>query len=179
MTDGKTTKPGDLKAFEHLLDSYGSDRTRWPAPQRLEFAGLVAGSPVAKRLYREAEAFDRLLDLAPAPASDEALLVDRIASAAFADAPEEAPRWQPAHREGAMKRSGVPSRSLMSRVSWPAASVLAASLVLGAVAGFSGALDNAMGPIVVASFEDGTGDIEVGLVALDSATSPASEEDLL
>lgn len=178
MTDGKTSYPGDLEAFERLLDSYGSDRTRWPAPQRLEFAGLLASNPEAQRLYREAEAFDGLLDLAPRPKTDKAALVERIAAAAFADAPDETPRWQVAALKRAMERPRPAPRSYFRRVSWQVSSVLAASLVLGAFTGFSGMLDRTVGPLVV-SADDGLTDGEVGQLALDSGTVPPSEEDLL
>lgn len=177
MTDGKA-HPGDLEAFRRLLDGYGSDRTRWPAPQRLEFAGLLAGNPEAQSLYREAEAFDRLLNLAPRPKSDKAALVDRIATAAFAEVPEDTPRWQVATLKRAMERPSEP-KGFFGRVSWPVTSVLAASLVIGAFAGFSGALDPAANPLVMAEADDGLTDAEVGQLALDSGTTPASEEDLL
>jgi hypothetical protein len=180
MTDGKTSHPGDLEGFEHLLDSYGSDRTRWPAPQRLEYAGLLTGNAEAQRLFSEAEAFDRLLDLAPRPKTDKAALVDRIAAAAFADAPDVTPRWQVAALKRAMERPQAPKPSYFKRVSWQVTSVLAASLVLGTLTGFSGMLDRTVGPFVTASAtDDGLTDVEVGQLALDSGTVPPSEEDLL
>jgi hypothetical protein len=177
MTDGKA-HPGDLEAFQRLLDGYGSDRTRWPAPQRLEFAGLLAGNPDAQRLYREAEAFDHLLDLAPRPKGDKAALVDRIAAAAFSELPDETPRWQTANLKRSMERPSEP-KGFFGRVSWPVTSMLAASLVIGAFAGFSGALDRAVPPLATAEVDDGLTDVEVGQLALDSGTGPVSEEDLL
>ena len=179
MTDGKTSHPGDLEAFERLLDSYGSDRTRWPAPQRLEFAGLLAGNADAQRLYREAEAFDRLIDLAPRPKTDKSALVERIAAAAFADTPDETPRWQVTALKRAIERPQQPARNYFKRVSWQVSSVLAASLVLGAFTGFSGMLDRTVGPLVNVASEDGLTDVEVGQLALDSGTVLQSEEDLL
>jgi hypothetical protein len=179
MTDGKTSHPGDLEAFERLLDGYGSDRTRWPAPQRLEFASLLASNPEAQRMCREAEAFDRLIDLAPRPKTDKAALVERIAAAAFADTPDETPRWQVSALKRAIERPQQPSRTYSKRVSWQVGSVLAASLVLGAFTGFSGMLDRAVGPLVTAAQDDGLPDREVGQLALDSGTVPLSEEDLL
>jgi hypothetical protein len=178
MTDGKASHPGELDAFQRLLEGYGSDRTRWPAPQRLEFAGLLTGNPEAQRLYREAEAFDRLLDLAPRPRSDKAALVERIATAAFAEVPDETPRWQAATLKRATDRPQEP-KGFMRRISWQVTSVLAASLVIGAFAGFSGALDRAVGPLVMTASEDKLTDVEVGQLALDSGTVPSAEEDLL
>ena len=179
MTDGKTSHPSDLEAFERLLDGYGSDRTRWPAPQRLEFAGLLASNADAQRLCREAEAFDRLIDMAPRPKTDKAALVERIAAAAFADAPDETPRWQVTALKRAIESPQQPARNSFKRVSWQVSSVLAASLVLGAFTGFSGMLDRAVGPLVTAAQDDVLTDVEVGQLALDSGTVPQSEEDLL
>ena len=52
--------------LKDVLDAYGADRTRWPAASRREISALLAVSQEARRLVAEAEAFDRLLDAAPA-----------------------------------------------------------------------------------------------------------------
>jgi hypothetical protein len=130
-------------------------------------------------LYSEAEAFDRLIDLAPRPKTDKAAFVERIAAAAFADAPDETPRWQVAALKRAMERPQPTRRGYLRRVSWQVSSVLAASLVIGAFTGFSGMLDRTVGPLVDVASDDGLTDVEVGQLALDSGTVAPSEEDLL
>ena len=50
-----------LGKLERTLDAYGSDQARWPASRRRELAPLVASSPRARELMREAAAFDRLV----------------------------------------------------------------------------------------------------------------------
>lgn len=77
------TKSG-LELLDHVLAAYGSDRTRWPASSRLELAELIAHSDGARAMLAEAEALDRLLDMAPAVASARvAALSDRIAAQAL------------------------------------------------------------------------------------------------
>lgn len=75
-----TVKKTGLELLEEVLDAYGADRTRWPADVRRQLAPLVSSSPEARRMMAEAEAFDRLLDLAPAlPQAKVTALADRIA----------------------------------------------------------------------------------------------------
>lgn len=119
----ETLRLADLEA---ALDTYGADRTRWPAPLRHALSGLIASSEEAQKLLDDAERFDRLLDMAPGPsAADLARLSDRIVAAA-----ERQPRMitsRPAPVE-------VPRRA--REFGW-AAAALAASLVLGILAGQS------------------------------------------
>ncbi len=74
MTEKTTREGADLTAFVEVLETFGSDRTRWPAPVRRDFAGLLATSADAQARMREAEALDRLLDLAPPPQIDTSAL---------------------------------------------------------------------------------------------------------
>ena len=69
--------------LEHLLDVYGSDRTRWPVDARTSAGQLATRDRAARRLLGEAEALDRVLERAPLPSlAKEAALADRIMSAA-------------------------------------------------------------------------------------------------
>ncbi len=121
--------PVGLDKLEAALDTYGADRTRWPAPLRLTLSGLIAGSAEAQRMLRDAEAFDRLLDSAPQyDAGRLGQLSERIASAA-----ERQPRLvsdRPASATQAAARPGF-----LRRYNGFAATALAASLVLGVFAG--------------------------------------------
>src|SRR5262245_24660537 len=86
MSDKNTIDENEMEAFEQLLASHGADRTRWPAPARLRFAPLLSVSAEARRRLAEAEALDRLLDLAPAPRTNQSALADGIVAAALAEA---------------------------------------------------------------------------------------------
>jgi hypothetical protein len=122
-----------LDKLEAALDTYGADRTRWPAPLRHALSGLIAGNTEAQRLMKDAEAFDRLLD--EAPHYDMARLdglAERIAAAA-----ERQPR---------VVSSGTkPFRPVMRYHHGFAATALAASLVLGLFAGQSNAINALLG----------------------------------
>lgn len=174
MTDKTMMEANGFAALEEVLERFGSDRTRWPAPLRRNLAGLLAESAEAKARLREAEALDRLLDLAPEPEIDTRALADRILAAAIAEAPAAAAlpsvavvppaplsRRPPMHRER----------------EWPAAALLAASLVLGTLFGVSGTFDQAVAPLVA----DASGDVEFdsGQIAFDSDAFSMFEEDLL
>jgi hypothetical protein len=121
--------PVGLDKLEAALDTYGADRTRWPAPLRLTLSGLIAGSAEAQKMLRDAEAFDRLLDKAPQYDSSRlAQLSARIASAA-----ERQPRL--VSDRAAPATETTPRRGFMRRYNGLAATALAASLVLGVFAG--------------------------------------------
>jgi hypothetical protein len=122
-----------LDKLEATLDTYGADRTRWPAPLRHALSGLIAGNTEAQRLMKDAEAFDRLLD--EAPHYDMARLdglAERIAAAA-----ERQPRL--------VTSSVKPFRPVTRYRHGFAATALAASLVLGVLAGQSNAINALLG----------------------------------
>jgi hypothetical protein len=116
-----------LDKLEATLDTYGADRTRWPAPVRHMLSGLIAGNPEAQKLLKDAEAFDRLLDKAPrydAVRLDK--LRERIAAAAARQPRLISTRSHQAAAGPALRRQ----HGLV-------ATALAASLVLGIFAGQS------------------------------------------
>ncbi len=141
----------EIEALSALVDRFGADRTRWPAPERLRFAGLLKDSAEARRLLTEAAAFDRLLDMAPlVDDKRQPALVDRIVATAVDTEPQVAAT---AGRErDATGRAGGGVRNLAAAraartaprrfgsSSWPAAALLAASLALGIFAGSTGLL---------------------------------------
>lgn len=169
MTDKSTKEGTGLDALEQVLDRFGADRTRWPAPVRRDFAGLIARDDGAKARLREAEALDKLLDLAPQPTIDTRALASRIVAAARAETPAVSPlkarvAWARLDRRAA-------------EAQWPAAAVLAASLVLGAFFGLSGTFDSAVEPLVAdASYEMVP---DSGQLALDTDANDLFEEDFL
>ncbi len=171
MTDKTNIGSRGLEGLEQVLDRFGSDRTRWPAPVRRDFAGLLASDGEAQKRLREAEALDRLLDLAPQPAVDTRALADRILAAADKDMPAAAP--PKARVAWAIFERKAPR---VGEAQWPAAALLAASLVLGAFVGLSGTFDSTVEPLVASASET---DMDPAQIAFDSNSIAMFEEDLL
>lgn len=83
---GNDQRQREIDALGTLVDRFGADRTRWPAPDRLRFATLLKESAEARRTLAEAEALDRLLDEAPlVDAGRHGALCDRIVARALAE----------------------------------------------------------------------------------------------
>ncbi len=116
-----------LADLEAALDTYGADRTRWPAPLRHALSGLIAGNPEAAKMLKDAQLFDRLLDQAPQYDSARlGALAKSIAAAA-----ESQPRVVPFSRP-----APVPARPPVRRWDYGyAGAALAASLLVGIIAG--------------------------------------------
>ena len=92
--------------FAQVLEVHGADPTRWPVEVRTRAQALVARDRAAARQLAEAEALDRLLDMAPPTAAASPSLIDRIVAEA--------------RREPAVQASNVialprPARPLPSR----------------------------------------------------------------
>jgi len=139
----------DREALERLLEIYGADRTRWPARERLRFAGVVVEDKVAARMVAEAGALDRLLEQAPrASIADIDALKERIVATALrSGAPQLAVvaggKASVAKPSPSTKR-GPAFAARLGYGQWPAAAMLAASLVLGVMLGSTGTLDNTL-----------------------------------
>jgi hypothetical protein len=131
----KDTRAEDRQALERLLEIYGADRTRWPARERLRFAGLVAEDVASRRLMAEASALDRLLDVAPKASADrEHALKERIVAAALR---QRHPKFAVVARSS---ETAVPdwrswARRAPASSGWAAGGLLAASLVVGVMLG--------------------------------------------
>jgi hypothetical protein len=137
----------DREALDRLLDVYGADRTRWPARERLRFASVISEDKVAARMLAEAEALDRLLDAAPLSAgADVDALKDRIMAAALRGGqarPNVVSFGGGGHAKGWAGRLHAPAFAARFR-EWPAAAVLAASLMFGVVLGSTGTFDSTL-----------------------------------
>lgn len=136
-----TTDHDNREILARLLAAYGADRARWPAASRNRFDDLIARDAEARRLVREAEALDGLLQTADAsPSAVSAELVARVMRRAA-----EAPQAKPIPRgpadvvDMAARRPvlRVP-RSSGHRSEWRVAAVLAASLAFGLYIGGQG-----------------------------------------
>ncbi len=163
----------DREALERLLDIHGADRTRWPARERLKFAGLVGEDKQSASMLAEADALDRLLDRAsrPSEANVEALKQRIVAAALRQQRPQlstvEGGKREPANKAwfGQLRRPTW--KSNLSDL--PAAAVLAASLVLGVMLGTTGTLDTTLRQVAGVAGFSSTAD----------ATNLASNEEVL
>jgi hypothetical protein len=182
----KNTRAKDRQALEHLLDVYGADRTRWPARERLRFASFIGEDEVAQRLVAESAALDALLDRAPRMSEDrERALKERIVAAALrsgetklavvtdpaGDKTSRLPQWASRARSApslSRKRAGR---------EWPAAALLAASLVVGVMLGSSGTFDSTVQDVAEATGFATASDAPQ--LALGEEILASSDEDLL
>jgi hypothetical protein len=143
----KDTRAKDRHALASLLEVYGADRTRWPARERLRFASFICEDEAARRLVAEAGALDSLLDRASRASEErEHALKERIVAAAL----RSGERQLAVVGRGSVARvaAGIPNwvrhpsfTKVTSRSEWPAAAVLAASLVVGVLLGSAGTFD--------------------------------------
>jgi hypothetical protein len=120
-----------LAGLQHLLDVYGADRARWPAAERLRLAGFISSDPGAKAALAEAQALDRLLDLAPRVSVERERALARRILAAVGESQQRAAAPVSLHRP-------APRRASVAR--WAAPALMAASLVVGVFVGSTGAL---------------------------------------
>lgn len=163
----------ELERLDDVLAAYGGDRTRWPAPLRLELSQLLANSPEARAMLEEAQALDALLDMAPAvPGARMAALTDRIVAQA-ARTPRVATSSVPV--------SPVPVARPKPASAWKrhatGLSALAASLIAGVFAGQNGTVAPAVADLATAvgieSLTDGA------RVAATDETYVGIDEDML
>lgn len=134
----KNTPVMSFGDFEHLLEVYGADRTRWPLAERAAAAACLASNQGARRLLAEAEVLDAVLLTTEEPSNSElGVLADRIVSAA-----RNAPRLatQSGRSVGALtvRKPAAPAPRPISGRDWVrVTALLAASLVIGVFAGQS------------------------------------------
>lgn len=180
-----TTNPRrteDRQALTRLLEVYGANRTRWPARERLQFAGILAEDKDAQRLLREAAALDDLLDRASSAAEDrEQALKERIMAAALRSSEPKLAVVVGAHDK---HRAGL--RPMMSRGraaarhEWPAAAMLAASLFVGVLLGSAGTVTNTVQDVAEVTGFATAGEIGDGSqLALGDDLVAFADEDLL
>ena len=157
--------------LQETLEIYGADGTRWPLDVRRALTGLIAESADARRLVADSEALDRLLDLAPV--LDQARLTglsDRIAAAS-----RTTPRMATTVNVPVPKRAVRPVRRAVSGMA------LAASLVLGIIAGQSVEMAPAISELATVAGIDTGIEATAGnnTVALGDDADTGFDEDLL
>ena len=135
-----------LQLLETVLETYGSDTRRWPPAKQQALAALLAHNPAAQRMLQEATALDRLLDQAPVmSAEQQAALASRIVAAAIR---------QPRVVGGVIGGSGARVPPIRRRDHGFAAAALAASLVLGIIAGQTGTIGTTADTLVASLSSD-------------------------
>lgn len=151
----KSKSAMSLADFEHLLEVYGSDRTRWPIAVRASAAACVASSAAARRLLSEAEALDALLLRSEDPDKQAvSALVERIvaASGATPRVPAHSDTMIDASRRAAESSPKAKSKVIASKDWMRGIALLAASLMIGIFVGQS-----QLGAGAVPALEDLTG----------------------
>ena len=183
--------------FTALVETYGGDIGRWPAAMQAAARARVAGDLPSARRIAEAQAFDRLLGLAPKTAASPDL-VEKILAAATRQPQDSQPRQQagiasdsnvitlPRGQPRLTANAGTPPRHVGS---WRlgrggvagAGGMLAASLMIGIWLGASGTA----APTFATAFQgrQGISDLDAMSEIVQSALSlellEGTEEDLL
>ncbi|MGE0626594.1 MAG: hypothetical protein AB7O43_02125 [Hyphomicrobiaceae bacterium] len=125
-----------------LLETWGGEQGRWPAPAVARLTELRRSVPEAARLIAEAHALDQTLDaVAKSVPADAAALADRIMAAAMAS---EAPRTSarvirlPVRKVGSSPSAARVPVLLPRPARWQqAATLMAACLMAGILVGGS------------------------------------------
>lgn len=186
MTHDNDTRRATTEGLERLLDTYGADRSRWPARERLRYSAHAVENAEARRLVAEAEAFDRLLDLAADSGTGSLdALTARIMASAIASGAEA--RGTAGHPDG-QERAVVPMRPRVratkpgfhaNDLGWPAAVLLAASVMIGVFVGTSGVGLSPAEPMSASVEADGDWDASLLAWGSDEADPFDVEEETL
>lgn len=151
----RNTHAMSVRDFEHLLEVYGADRTRWPIAARAAAAACLAADQEARRLLTEAKALDAVLMHAEEPhKTDIGALVERIVAATKeVSRPAVVASHPVAAANSSVDGSLAVSRPIIAKKDWMrGAALLAASLVIGIFVGQS-----QLGARAVPALEDLTG----------------------
>jgi len=182
----------EREAFQRLLEAYGSDRSRWPAADRLRFAQLLPRDMAARAMLREAAALDQVLDRAPGLTRERHEAMAARLMALAADTPQEAPPQNTgtpktaAEDPQALLGASAPVLQMSRRRTnaKPAiAALLAASLAAGVLIGLTGAanpLVDAIAGLTDSALSGGQSGADAELEFLLAGDSvPGGGEDLL
>lgn len=71
----------DLATLEDVLETFGSDHSRWPESMREPLARLIDENGDARQLVEEAKALEHVLDVSPAMTANAALKGHIVATA--------------------------------------------------------------------------------------------------
>lgn len=161
----------DLKAFEAILDTYGSDRLRWPRSSRSALDNFIDGSDAARQLLKEAEALDRVLSSSASVVASDALK-GRIMASVGSDESHSA---KVVPITAARAKAAQSYQVNRMRGYWPAAA-LAASFAFGLYLGIAGVGSQTFeGAVQVSGLVTGNGDSE-NSSWLDLGSASAAED---
>ena len=166
MTETINSHASELEALESHLAVYGPDLSRWPLATQQRFVVLLTNNGEAQRLMTEAKALARIVFDGPIPAVQpehasalraklmRAVEAERGSGAVASALPALRPRVAlPAlvhgRPDGNLARQAA-AQPILARprvFGLPARAALAASLVLGLVAGTLGLADQIMAPV--------------------------------
>ncbi len=164
MTD-KLENQQHLARLKEVLDLFGADSLRWPQEERALLEEFVRENDDAKALVGQEQAFDQVLNFAPA-GSLPSEVKSRLLKHVLQDKPGAEAEIIPLNAG----HYGTLSQIQIKKQAWPVAALLAASLVLGLYLGAAGltgtAFENMLGTPTVednmlagvfpqATFEDG------------------------
>ncbi|HVN87650.1 MAG TPA: hypothetical protein VMW17_22670 [Candidatus Binatia bacterium] len=76
-----TDTPISLERFTHLLDAYGANPARWPDDERALAQHLIEQSDIARAMWQQAAALDRVLDAVPSEPASPLLTAQVLATA--------------------------------------------------------------------------------------------------
>jgi len=143
--DDETSEMLTIERLSHLLETYGTDRRRWPRGAEHGLDQLLASSDAARTLWSEAAAFERLLGMARTIEGPATARLDVLTERIVARALTEGPLAAGAARDNviAMPVRGPTQAPPAAAVraasrrgpSWAVGGLLAASLALGVVLG--------------------------------------------
>ena len=190
----RTHRSATLERLEQVLDAYGGDPIRWPDNERDVLLALVRQSPKASARLQEAEVLDQILShgdrwTEPVSCSMANRLADgvmeAIATRETMAAEASGQVTVDSIRDKTLDdvvtldsyRSGANVGRQPKRNSWPAAALMAASLVFGVYLGASGVLTPVFDEF--AEFTGGVNTSDTELAELSFGPDFALEEELL
>ena len=171
MTDKATETEAARRArLQAVLDAYGADPERWPERDRAELADLLAQDTGISQAVDDARALDRLLDQASAPRVRDGAAAGILAvlneDGEAAVVPFETAR-----------RADRGAAAMRRRLAWPAAGLMAASLLVGVFLGQSEFLnDTVAGTFLTA--DSAFDEIDDALFGLRGGVIPFTEDTL-
>ena len=165
MSDNRNDDETDgtrLARLAAVLDIHGSEPRHWPAGEQAALLAFAAANADAARLLAEERALDAVLRRAPAAGLDVTALLDRIAGAAAREPRLLGAPVVPFNADRLDRRPAAPLPRRSRQSLWPAATALAASLVIGLLIGAS----EQTAPAIDALINGADTDTDVALVSL-------------
>ncbi len=194
----KTPTPprsADFQALEEQLALYGPDLQRWPVADQQRFIALLATNAAARYALGEAQALESLLtEPAQADPAFRVRVMDALAAELAGQARRDtsqpsgvaAARAPPLSARASSLSARASSQSARARVLAPprllggrAQAALAASLILGMLAGATGIGNQVVAPISTLAWVAPDDGLDAADMALGTSVSDLDEENAL